>query len=626
MAGLVDGGTGGVDMALDIGRDLMADIEGALGVAIDGVLASLQALLAGLNATLGAIRAATPVALRGLVDPVVAGLTAGMAQLYWAVGAAVGDLRALIGRALWGVGGLFDSIGWRVGLAGAGVKASVWSLLFRVDGLLGGADTLVGIVVGVLRAAVAFLGDLAVGLVGALRAGVGAAVGAGSRLFDLLLEVPRAALLAVRGAVDVWEGLRSAVLVGVPALVSGAAWYGGAGDAPSGGDPAGGVALSSRGDWVAFASDASDLVVGDQPGTRDVFLRHTFWGMTRRVSVAPGGATPDGPSSQPAVDAGGRRVVFVSEATNLVAGDGNGFADVFVRDPGGKAGAALVSVAADGTGADGPSSSPAVSADGRFVAFVSDASSLVAGDGNGATDVFLRDLVAGTTTRVSAAAGGIDGDGASREPAMSDDGRWVAFTSEASNLTPGDTNGFADVFLFDRSTGTTVRVGPTAGEANGPSGSPSLAGDGSAVAFASSASNLVPGDTNAASDVFLFTPSTSALSRVSLTSSMQEGNGASRRPSVCRRGGRHYVAFESDATNLASGDANNQPDIFVRDPLLRLTVRSSTSAAGGSGNGASRSPVFSPSCGIVAFTSVASDLVGGDGNAHSDVVMRRIFA
>ena len=626
VAGLVDGGTGGVDMALDIGRDLMADIEGALGVAIDGVLASLQALLAGLNATLGAIRAATPVALRGLVDPVVAGLTAGMAQLYWAVGAAVGDLRALIGRALWGVGGLFDSIGWRVGLAGAGVKASVWSLLFRVDGLLGGADTLVGIVVGVLRAAVAFLGDLAVGLVGALRAGVGAAVGAGSRLFDLLLEVPRAALLAVRGAVDVWEGLRSAVLVGVPALVSGAAWYGGAGDAPSGGDPAGGVALSSRGDWVAFASDASDLVVGDQPGTRDVFLRHTFWGMTRRVSVAPGGATPDGPSSQPAVDAGGRRVVFVSEATNLVAGDGNGFADVFVRDPGGKAGAALVSVAADGTGADGPSSSPAVSADGRFVAFVSDASSLVAGDGNGATDVFLRDLVAGTTTRVSAAAGGIDGDGASREPAMSDDGRWVAFTSEASNLTPGDTNGFADVFLFDRSTGTTVRVGPTAGEANGPSGSPSLAGDGSAVAFASSASNLVPGDTNAASDVFLFTPSTSALSRVSLTSSMQEGNGASRRPSVCRRGGRHYVAFESDATNLASGDANNQPDIFVRDPLLRLTVRSSTSAAGGSGNGASRSPVFSPSCGIVAFTSVASDLVGGDGNAHSDVVMRRIFA
>src|SRR5947207_692369 len=176
---------------------------------------------------------------------------------------------------------------------------------------------------------------------------------------------------------------------------------------------------------------------------------------TERVSVASGGTESNGASLGSALSADGRLVAFQSDATNLVVGDTNGATDVFVRDR--QTGmTARVSVASDGTQANNVSSYPALSADGRFVAFQSDATNLVAGDTNGATDVFVRDRQTGTTERVSVASGGTQGNGASAGPVLSADGGLVAFHSTATNLVAGDANGAYDVFVHDRAVSTTT--------------------------------------------------------------------------------------------------------------------------------------------------------------------------
>ena len=284
-----------------------------------------------------------------------------------------------------------------------------------------------------------------------------------------------------------------------------------------------GKAVSSNARYVAFDSAASNLDPADTDSHEDVFLRDTQGGSTTLVSRATGasGAKANGPSWSPDVSSDGRYVTFVSSAPNLVGGDTKAAVDVFVRDL--DAGTTtLVSRAtgATGTKGDGESTDPAISSDGRYVTFVSSAANLVGGDTNAATDVFVRDLDAGTTTLVSRASGvtGTKGDGESADPAISNDGRHVAFGSSAANLVDGDTNG-ADVFVRDLEAATTTLVsrasGVTGAKGDGDSASPDISGNGRHVTFDSHASNLDLADTDAILDVFVRDLSTGATMLVS---------------------------------------------------------------------------------------------------------------
>jgi Tol biopolymer transport system component len=314
---------------------------------------------------------------------------------------------------------------------------------------------------------------------------------------------------------------------------------------------------------VAFQSNASDLVPGDGNGLVDVFVRDLVAGTTVRASVDTGGGDPGGLSLDPSISGNGRYVAFWSHASDLTPGDGNGREDVFVRDM--VAGTtARVSVDTAGSDSDHASSFPSISANGRFVAFQSLASDLVPGDGNSIGDVFMRDLVAVTTVRVSVDTGGGDPNLGSASPSISANGRYVAFSSFASDLVPGDGDGLGDVFVRDLVAGTTVRasVDTGGGNPNQDSISPSISAKGRYVAFSSFASDLVPGDGNSRSDIFVRDLMAGTTVRASVNTEGGDPGHNSVAPSI-NWGGR-FVAFESEAANLVPDDASLHIDVFVR--------------------------------------------------------------
>jgi hypothetical protein len=270
-------------------------------------------------------------------------------------------------------------------------------------------------------------------------------------------------------------------------------------------------AISAEGRYVAFRSYASDLVPGDTNNTVDVFVHDRQTGVTERVSVTTEGAQVGGTfiNLSPSISADGRFVAFSTDANNLVAGDTNDLTDMFVHDRQ----TGTTECVTDCTIPRGEvcgAQVPSVSGDGRYVAFDSGCSQLVAGDTNGTQDVFVRDRQTGLIERVSVATGGVQAMGSSMLPSISADGRYVVFESDAPDLVPGDTNDTWDVFVHDRVTGTTDRVSVASGgeEGDGRSGgaifrSVALSGDGRSVAFPSDSTNLVAGDTNATGDVFV---------------------------------------------------------------------------------------------------------------------------
>jgi Tol biopolymer transport system component len=384
-----------------------------------------------------------------------------------------------------------------------------------------------------------------------------------------------------------------------------------------------GVSISADGRYVAFYSIATNLVPGDTTGSGDIFVRDRQSGTTERVSVDSGGAQGNGGSYAPAISADGRYVAFDGSATNLVPGDTNGFSDVFLRDR--QSGTTeRVSISSGGVQGNGYSYFPSISADGRYVAFESSATNLVAGDTNAFVDVFVRDRLSGTTERVSISSGGVQGNGGSDAPSISADSRYVAFQSYANNLVLGDTNGFVDVFVRDRQSGTTERVSVDSFGAQGNDHSyvPSISADDLYVAFHSYATNLVPGDTNGFADVFVHNRLSFWTERASVSPAGVQGNGNSSYPSISADG--RHVAFASTATNLVPGDTNGVEDAFIRDRLNSTTERVSVSSAGAQGNGDSGDygPSISTDGRYVAFESAAAFLVPGDTNGVKDVFIR----
>jgi Tol biopolymer transport system component len=373
----------------------------------------------------------------------------------------------------------------------------------------------------------------------------------------------------------------------------------------------GSAAVSDDGRYVAFSSSASNLVEGDTNGVRDVFVRDMTTGRTERVSVTSAGeqTTRDpasypsdgvfGPdsdygSAHPVISGDGRYVAFDSGASNLDPRDTNGDRDVFVRDRVSGVTSLVCldhrdrptprslapNLTTDGCALEG------ISRNGRWVVFDS-VFSMSADDHDEANDVFVRDLHLGTTERVSGAPGEEAPDDSVFIPrrvpqrSISDDGRFVVFGSDRSNLVPADTNAALDVFVRDRATQRTERVSVSSSGTQGIDASPRLAGgantgglrptwsisgDGRYVAFASLLAGLVPDDADRASDVFLHDRSTKTTIRLSFA-----GQGSqSEKPSewACVSGDGHAVAFDSDLT-LTDDDENTSKDVFVyqRNPL-----------------------------------------------------------
>ncbi len=377
--------------------------------------------------------------------------------------------------------------------------------------------------------------------------------------------------------------------------------------------------ISADGRYVAFESDASNLVAGDTNNGRDIFVRDRQTNQTTRVSVDSSGTEADGGSYANFISADGRYVAFHSSATNLVSGDTNGLSDVFVHD---RQTSQTTRVSVDSSGVQGGSDAynPSISTDGRYVTFESEATNLVSGDTNGLNDIFVRDRQTNQTIRVSVDSSGIQGDNNSHSASISADGHYVVFYSYASNLVSGDTNSSSDIFVRDLQTNQTSRVSVNSSGVEGDSDSfaPSISADGRYVAFHSFASNLVSGDTNNTYDIFVRDRQTGQTSRVSIDSSGVEGNSNSYNPSISADG--RYVAFASESTNLVSGvDSNLKQDIFIHDRQTGDATRISVDSSGTEGNNTSYNPSISADGIYVAFSSSATNLVSGDSNGVLDI-------
>jgi Tol biopolymer transport system component len=394
-----------------------------------------------------------------------------------------------------------------------------------------------------------------------------------------------------------------------------------------------GQSISGNGRFVAFNSGATNLIAGGSALQWEVFVHDFLTGETTMASVDSNGVAGSGGSYTPSLSADGLRVAFDSDS-GFGTGDSNGRPDVFLHDRASGA-TTLVSVDANGVqffgqsrgaaiSGDGQSvafhvtvgvgryghktnvyvkdtrtgalvcasvdpngaattqhsADPAISFDGGFVAFQTDQDSLVTGDTNGKQDVVVRDLVAGVTELASVDSSGAQADGVSSDPAISADGRYVAFTSVATNLVAGDTNGRADVFVHDRQTGATTRVSldSSGGEADADCLHPSLSADGRLVGFVSAATNLVAGDTNGVSDVFVHDTVTGATTRLSVDPLGGEGNGVSNAAQLSADG--RFVCFHSVASDLVANDTNGTDDVFLHGPRLTLELDPAVVTAG----------------------------------------------
>jgi len=393
-------------------------------------------------------------------------------------------------------------------------------------------------------------------------------------------------------------------------------------------------ALSADARRVAFTSAATNLTpqAGGGAAARNVFVYDQGSGAVELASAGLGGAAADASSGQPVLNADGGLLAFASRATNLVAGDRNRSSDVFALLPDKRL--VRASVARAGQEGNGPSTEPDLSADGRLLVFTSRADNLVDGDTNNGDDVFVRDIASGAIALVSAGRGGEPAEGDSRAPAISANGRFVSFSSDASNLAAGDRNGRQDVFVRDLATGRTRLVSVARGGRSGQNlalagGRPQVSdvsGDGRRVVFESDATNLAGRDRNRRTDVFVRDTVSGSTRRVSVSTTNEEASGGSYLPTITPDG--RFVAFGSLADDLVAEDARG-PGVFIRELARETTVVADVTARGRLRGREHKAPPrgrpsLSADGATAAFVSSASNLAGGDTNRLADVFLRRL--
>ncbi len=341
------------------------------------------------------------------------------------------------------------------------------------------------------------------------------------------------------------------------------------------------------------------------------------------VSSDNEGVVGNNASQSSDVSADGRYVVFHSLASNLILGDNNDTFDVFLKDAQTQQ-IWLVSTSLGGAGpANGPSFEPSVSADGRYVLFTSYASDIVANDTNNNPDMFVWDKTTQENIRVSVAWDGGEGNGSADGGDLSGDGVWVVFTSDSENLIPGDSNGKIDIYLRDLETWELFRLTPSLGvEANGNSFEPVINLDGTKVAFSSTASNWVAtGAWSGHEDVYLHDVGLGQTSYVVRSTTDGPGNNSSSDPKISPNG--RYVAFQSYASNLSTIDTNNFSDVFVLDTITdELSLVSVDRFGQASNNNSGLFGLDVIDTGWVTFESKASDLVATTAGILSRVYFR----
>ncbi|MCB8921543.1 MAG: PD40 domain-containing protein [Ardenticatenaceae bacterium] len=414
-------------------------------------------------------------------------------------------------------------------------------------------------------------------------------------------------------------------------------------------------ALSADGTAVAFASDATNLTADPPSGLRQIFVKDLVSGAVTLASAAADGAAANNHADYPTLDATGRYVAFESQATNLVTGTVNSWMDVFVRDTAVLT-TTLISAATDGTPGNAESRNAAMSADGRYIVFQSNANNLIANDFSPFTDIFVRDRDtdedgifdepgAVQVLRLSQNASGTAANDVSTDPAISANGRWIVFTSAATNLVANDINNANDIFLYDRDSDgngiydepgavsvTLISAGMGGAPANGFSSLPAISADGSQVAFESFATNLMDGSTTEfRQNIFVRDWQAGVTTLVSQSSAGEEANDWSNAPMLSGNG--RFVVFSSPADNLVLADTNFSEDIFVRDRDVdgngvfdeagqTATTRVSVDSSGGQmDTGQAYNGVISGDGTRIAFDSDASDLIANDLNGMSDVFM-----
>ena len=378
---------------------------------------------------------------------------------------------------------------------------------------------------------------------------------------------------------------------------------------------------SASGRFVAFSSRATNLHDADGFTANDVFVRDLREDSIQLVSRASGidGAGGDSDSNNPSISASGRYVAFASESEDFSDQDAPGV-DVFVRDL--KMGkTVLVSRASGrtGAGADGISFAPSISADGRYVAFTSEAQNL---DGAAADtrNVFVRDLKRKQTYLVSRKSNfGKGGDSSSDQASISADGMRIAFRSLADNLSRIDNSGLEDVFVHDMRSGKTSLVSRKSGGKGGNSDSltPAISANGEHVAFSSYASNLTPADSETKYDIFVHGLRTGRTTVVSKNNAGVVANEDAETPSIS--GGGRFVAYQSFATNLSGDDPDLYNDVFVFDRERKRVSLATLAGDGGPADGASFNPSLSADGRYVAFESRADNLSDMDAQTFTDV-------